>query len=71
MAHDTSDLAAAARQEMIGRGFSPNCPPEAERQLETTRLQPDGSLRDLTSPARVDGGGRHAGYARRFVSGHR
>src|ERR1039457_256763 len=49
MAHDDFDLAAAARQEMIDHGFSPDFSPEAERQLETIRLQPDGSLRDLTS----------------------
>jgi len=50
MPQDNFNLAAAARQEMIDHGFSPDFPPEAERQLETIRLQPDGSLRDLTSP---------------------
>ena len=49
MPHDDFNLAAAARQEMIAHGFSPDFPPEAERQLETIRLQPDRSLRDLTS----------------------
>ena len=49
MSHDNFDLAAAARQEMIDHGFAPDFPPEAERQLETIRLQPDPSLRDLTA----------------------
>jgi len=34
---------------MIDHGFSPDFPPEAERQLETIHPQPDHSLRDLTS----------------------
>jgi exoribonuclease-2 len=49
MGHDNFDLAAAARQEMIDHGFSPDFSPEADRQLDTIRLQRDGSLRDLTS----------------------
>jgi len=49
MTHDSFNLVAAARQEMIDHGFSPDFPPEAQRQLETIRLQPPGSLRDLTS----------------------
>ena len=49
MAQDNFNLAAAARQEMIDHGFAPDFPPEAERQLETIRLQPDAGLRDLTS----------------------
>jgi exoribonuclease-2 len=49
MAHDNFNLAAAARQEMIDHGFAPDFSPEAEQQLETIRLQPDASLRDLTS----------------------
>ena len=49
MPHDNFDLAAAARQEMIGHGFAPDFPTEAERQLATIRLQPDPSLRDLTA----------------------
>jgi len=49
MPYDNFNLAAAARQEMIDHGFAPDFPPEAERQLESIRLQPDPSLRDLTS----------------------
>ncbi len=49
MPHDGFDLAAAARQEMIEHGFSPDFPPEAQSQLETIRAEPDRTLRDLTS----------------------
>ncbi|MGA2267225.1 MAG: RNB domain-containing ribonuclease [Bryobacteraceae bacterium] len=51
MAHDNFNLVAAARQEMIEHGFSPDFPAEAERQLETIHSQTDGNLRDLTSLA--------------------
>jgi len=47
--HMANEIKAAARQEMIDHGFAPDFPPEAERQLEAIRLQPDPSLRDLTS----------------------
>ncbi|HYW47932.1 MAG TPA: RNB domain-containing ribonuclease [Bryobacteraceae bacterium] len=43
------DLVAIARQEMVERGFTPDFPPEVERQVETIRAQPDHGLRDLTS----------------------
>ncbi len=50
MPHDNFNLAAAARQEMVDHGFSPDFSPEAERQLEAIHPQPDHTLRDLTSP---------------------
>jgi len=43
------DLVAAARQEMIDHGFSPDFPPEAQQQLASIRVNPDHGLRDLTS----------------------
>jgi exoribonuclease-2 len=43
------NLAAAARQEMIERGFNPDFPPEAERQLAAIQLKPAPGLRDLTA----------------------
>jgi exoribonuclease-2 len=43
------NLAAAARQEMIQRGFEPDFSPEALRQLETIVPHPEAGLRDLTS----------------------
>ncbi|HEY2014126.1 MAG TPA: RNB domain-containing ribonuclease [Bryobacteraceae bacterium] len=49
MDHNGFNLAASARQEMIEHGFSPDFPPEVERQLATIRVEPDRSLRDLTS----------------------
>jgi len=49
MAHDEFDLAAAARQEMIDRGFEPDFPPEVARQLETLDPRPRAGLRDLTA----------------------
>ena len=48
MLHDGFDLVAAARQEMIDHGFSPDFPPEVAQQLETIHAEPDPSLRDLT-----------------------
>ena len=49
MSHDEFNLAGAARQEMIERGFEPDFPPEAERQLAAIHAAADHSLRDLTS----------------------
>jgi hypothetical protein len=48
------DLAALARQEMIAEGFTPDFPPEAQRQVAALRAHatppaPDGTLRDLRS----------------------
>jgi exoribonuclease-2 len=47
------DLFAAARQEMIARGFQPDLPPEASRQLESLKTRPssgaESGLRDLRS----------------------
>jgi VacB/RNase II family 3'-5' exoribonuclease len=41
------DLAAAARQEMIDHGFTPDFPPAVRQQLASIPSQPDSSLRDL------------------------
>jgi VacB/RNase II family 3'-5' exoribonuclease len=49
MAQNGFNLAAAARQEMIERGFSPDFSPEVEQQLKTIHPEPDRSLRDMTS----------------------
>jgi exoribonuclease-2 len=49
MPHDEFDLAAAARQEMIDRGFEPDFPPDVQRQLETLDPRPAAGLRDLTA----------------------
>ncbi len=49
MPHDEFNLVAAARQEMIERGFSPDFPPEVERQLATIRPQTGAGLRDLSA----------------------
>jgi len=43
------DLAAAARREMLERGFEPDFPPEAERQLNGLEAPRVDGLRDLTS----------------------
>src|SRR5580658_660817 len=47
------DLIAAARQEMIARGFQPDLAPEASRQLESLKTRPssgtESGLRDLRS----------------------
>jgi VacB/RNase II family 3'-5' exoribonuclease len=48
------DLAALARQEMIAEGFTPDFPPEAQRQVAALRAHatppaPDGVVRDLRS----------------------
>ena len=43
------DLVAIARQEMLERGFTPDFPAEALRQVQSIRAQPDRQLRDLTS----------------------
>ena len=48
MAQNGFNLAAAARQEMLDHGFSPDFPPETERQLAAMRTEPDRGLRDLT-----------------------
>ena len=48
MANDNFDLVAAARQEMIDRGFEPDFPPAAERQLQSIAPSLDRTLRDLT-----------------------
>jgi exoribonuclease-2 len=49
MVHDEFNLAAAARQEMIDRGFEPDFPPDALHQLETLDPRPAEGLRDLTA----------------------
>jgi exoribonuclease-2 len=41
------DLVAAARQEMIEHGFTPDFPPAVRQQLASIPSQPDSSLRDL------------------------
>ncbi len=46
------DLPALARQEMMAEGFTPDFPPEAQRQVEALRAHPaqpapDGTVRDL------------------------
>jgi len=51
MPHDEFTLAAAARQEMLDRGFEPDFPPEVQRQLETLDARPAAGLRDLTALA--------------------
>jgi len=48
------DLPALARQEMIAEGFTPDFPPEAQRQVAALRAHatppaPDGTVRDLRS----------------------
>ena len=43
------DLVAAARQEMIDHGFSPDFPAGVDQQLAAIDGKPDGSLRDLRS----------------------
>jgi VacB/RNase II family 3'-5' exoribonuclease len=49
MLHNGFNLIAAARQEMIEHGFSPDFPPEAERQLASIRPASDPALRNLTT----------------------
>ena len=49
MAHTSFDLIAAARQEMIDHGFSPDFPAGVSGQLATIQSKPDLSLRDLRS----------------------
>src|SRR5271170_2157914 len=53
MVHNGFDLFAAARQEMIDRGFRPDFPPDATRQLEALKTRPpsvsETGLRDLRS----------------------
>ena len=46
------DLAALARQEMIAKGFTPDFPPDAQRQVASLRAHPaspaaNGAVRDL------------------------
>jgi len=45
------DLVAAARREMIERGFEPDIPADARAQLQTISAEPDRSLQDLTGLA--------------------
>jgi exoribonuclease-2 len=45
------DLVAAARREMIDRGFEPDFPAEALQQLQGIGCGPDRSLQDLTGLA--------------------
>jgi exoribonuclease-2 len=45
------DLLTAARREMVERGFQPDFPPEALRQLHGLSCEPDRSLKDLTGLA--------------------
>jgi VacB/RNase II family 3'-5' exoribonuclease len=49
MSPNNFDLVAASRREMIDQGFTPDIPPEAERQVDGIHLLPDTSLRDLTA----------------------
>jgi len=49
MTQGAFDLVAAARQEMLERGFEPEFPPEAERQLASIEPGPAEGLEDLTS----------------------
>lgn len=49
MPHDEFNLAAAARQEMIERGFWPDIPPDAQQQAANSDGQNANGLRDLTS----------------------
>ncbi len=43
------DLAAAARQEMIDHGFTPDFPAEVQRQVAALNAVPGAGLRDLRS----------------------
>ncbi|MBZ5576916.1 MAG: RNB domain-containing ribonuclease [Acidobacteriia bacterium] len=47
MTHQGFDLIAAARQEMIDHGFTPDFPAGVEQQLASIDPRPDASLRDL------------------------
>jgi VacB/RNase II family 3'-5' exoribonuclease len=49
MAHAAFDLIAAARQEMIDHGFSPDFPAGVSQQLATIDSRLDASMRDLRS----------------------
>jgi VacB/RNase II family 3'-5' exoribonuclease len=53
MSDDAFDLFAAARQEMIDKGFHPDFPPEIAEQLKTIKSRAsapvDGAVRDLRS----------------------
>src|ERR1022692_1033277 len=49
MSQDNFDLVAAARQEMIDQGFSPDFPPEVAQQLAGIHAQPTAGLKDLTA----------------------
>jgi VacB/RNase II family 3'-5' exoribonuclease len=44
MVHNGFDLFAAARQEMIDRGFQPDFPPDATRQLEALKTWPPSGV---------------------------
>jgi exoribonuclease-2 len=48
MTHFEFNLAEAAREDMLDHGFSPDFPPEAQRQLEDIHAAHDPGLRDLT-----------------------
>jgi exoribonuclease-2 len=49
MSHNHFDLAAAARQEMLDRGFEPDFSPQVQNQLSQIEEEPEPGLRDLTS----------------------
>jgi exoribonuclease-2 len=52
MPHADFDLALAARQEMVDHGFTPDFPPEVDRQvaaLADAKPQANGDVRDLRS----------------------
>jgi exoribonuclease-2 len=51
MSHNHFDLAAAARQEMLDRGFEPDFSPQVQEQLTQIEEAPETGLRDLTSLA--------------------
>jgi exoribonuclease-2 len=49
MSHNHFDLAAAARQEMLDRGFEPDFSPQVQQQLAQIEDAPESGLRDLTT----------------------
>jgi exoribonuclease-2 len=48
MSQNGFDLVAAARREMIERGFIPDIPADAQRQVDGIHVTPDPTRRDLT-----------------------